>query len=115
MRLLALLHSEIAVVFVQIQVEAYMLTRSVHVPGGILAATLFEEKPFSSNARMYHGLRPADLSNTRPPSFMARLTALACATASGPAGLNQSILSIRTAIVSASGCIRAKTSASSSV
>lgn len=102
-------------VFVQIQVDAYILTRSVHVPAGILAATLLQTKPFSSKARMYHGHNPADRSNTRPAVLSARLMALTCAAASGPAGVNQSMLSIRTAIVSASGCIRAKTSESSSV
>lgn len=70
-------HSDKAAVFVQIQVEAYMLTRSVHVPGGILAATRFEVNPDSSNARMYHGFKPADRSSTLPPIFIARLTACA--------------------------------------
>ena len=102
-------------VFVQIQVDAYIFTRSVHVPAGILAATLLQTKPFSSKARIYQGFNPADRSNTRPLVLSARLIALTCAAASGPAGENQSILSMTTAIVSASGCIRAKTSESSSV
>ena len=102
-------------VFVHIQVLAYIFTRSVHVPGGILAATLFGLNPYSSNTLMYQGLRPALLIKTLPPSLRALLTALHCAGASGPPGVNQSMLSIRTAIVRASGCMRAKTSASSSV
>lgn len=102
-------------IFIHINVEAYMLTRSVHEPGGILAATRLGVNPFSSKHRIYHGLRPADLRSTLPPNFKARLSALAWAAASAPSGLNQSMLSIKTAIVSEPGCIRAMTSESSSV
>lgn len=109
------LHSTKGAVFVQIHVLAYILTRSVHVPLTSLDATLFPTNPFSSKALMYHGINPALLNSTLPPIFIARLTALACAAASGPLGENQSMLSMRTAMVRASGCMRAKTSASSSV
>lgn len=102
-------------VLVQIHVLAYIFTRSVHVPRGILAATLFGLNPFSSKTLIYQGSRPELLIKTLPPSLRARLTALHCAGASGPPGVNQSILSMRTAMVRDSGCIRAKTSASSSV
>lgn len=103
-------------VFVQIHVLAYILTRSVHVPGGIdLAATLLGLNPNSSKTLIYQGFKPELRISTRPPSLSARLTALHCAGASGPPGGNQSMLSMRTAIVRASGCMRAKTSASSSV
>lgn len=100
---------------VQIHVLAYILTRSVHVPAGTRAATLLLVNPSSSNTFTYHGLRPALLKSTRPPIFSERLTARTCSGASGPPGVNQSILSIRTAMVRLPGCMRAKTSLSSSV
>lgn len=101
--------------FVQIHVLAYILTRSVHVPFGTLAATLLLANPSSSNTPTYHGLNPALLNNALPPILRARLTARTCSGASGPPGVNQSILSISTAMVRLAGCMRAKTSLSSSV
>ena len=92
-----------------------MLTRSVHVPAGTLAATLLLANPCASNTLTYHGLKPALRSKTRQPSLRARLTAYTWAGASGPPGVNQSMLSIRTAMVRLAGCMRAKTSLSSSV
>lgn len=100
---------------VQIHVLAYILTRSVHVPGGTLAATLLGVNPHSSKVLIYQGLNPLLLISTLPPSFSARLTALHCAAASGPEGVNQSMLSMSTAMVRDEGCMWAKTSLSSSV
>ena len=47
----------------------------VHVPGGILAATLLQLNPPSSNARIYHGSSPAERSSTLPPVLSARCMA----------------------------------------
>lgn len=103
--------------FVQIHVLAYIFTRSVQtpVPGGPLAATLLLVKPCCSKTLTYHGLNPALLNNTLPPILSERLTARTCSGASGPPGVNQSMLSMRTAMVRLPGCMRAKTSESSSV
>ena len=52
--------------FVQIHVLAYILTRSVQVPGGTLAATLLDEKPFCSKVRMYHCFLEVSLPQLPP-------------------------------------------------
>lgn len=101
--------------FVQIHVLAYIFTLSVQTPTPFLAATLFAANPLLSKFCTYHGLKPALLSSTLPPVFSERCTARTCASASGPLGENQSMLSMRTAMVRESGCMRAKTSLSSSV
>jgi hypothetical protein len=100
---------------VQIHVLAYIFTRSVHVPFTSRLATLFPTNPFSSNTFTYHGLNPALLNNTLPPILSERFTARTCVAVSALPGVNQSMLSIRTAMVRLEGCIRTKTSESSSV
>jgi len=89
--------------------------RSIHAPGGNLAATRFATNPPSSKVFTYHGLSPALLTMTRPPTLSALFTARICVRAASPPGSNQSILSISTAIVSVSGAMRSNTSTNSSV
>lgn len=118
-----------SVALVMIQVLAYILTlrdkhvhdtmkdgsyRSMQVPGN-LAPTLLAMKPHLSNTGMYHGVRPAERSITRPPGFNARLRAWICVRASSPLGSNQSMLSITTAIVKVPLAMRLITSLISSV
>lgn len=119
--------------FVQIHVDAYMLTlpyrqlvppmssgslistyRSIHAPG-TRTATLLHAKPSLSKTVTYHGSRPALRSITLPLTFNALLSARICRTACFPSGGNQSMLSITTTIVSVPGRIRAMTSLISSV
>lgn len=95
---------------VQTHVDAYILTlfsqstvlasrkrglpyRSTQEPGTLTLA-LRALKPCFSKTVVYHGLRPADRSSTRPPSLRATLSALTCVSASEAPGENQSMLSM---------------------
>ena len=126
--------------FVQIHVEAYILTlhptlankehhhkgqgtegervvptyRSMQLPG-TLTATLLTLNPHSPNTRIYHGSSPALLSITLPFTLSARFNARICLSACVPVGGNQSIESMTTTIVRVPGRILAITSEISSV
>src|SRR6266566_4523398 len=92
----------------QIQHEAYMLTRSMHSPGTRLPCRL-ATKPRDSNARMYQGVRALDRSMARPPMRSARFSLAIWLVAAAEPGSNQSMLSMTTATVSDPGARRAMT------
>jgi hypothetical protein len=110
--------------FVQIQVDAYMLTlhtycisnkvqakydgkwhdityRSMHFPGSRLP-THFASNAFCSNMSVYHGRSAAERNNTRPPSLSTLFRARICSWAADSVGSNQSIesMSCKTSVVS---------------
>ena len=98
----------------QLKNQGGVTYRSMHFPA-VRFPTQSPLKPFCSNTSVYHGLSAAVLNNTLPPTFSTRLRAITCSSASLPSGLNQSILSISTAMVSVPGEIRHITSINASV
>lgn len=83
---------------VQIHVDAYMLHRSIELPGFLTAAGS-ETKPFESNILIYQGSVDADLNMTLPLFERALFNKPISSSASGPFGSNQSIWSMMMIIV----------------
>ena len=96
--------------------ERVLTHRSMHFPSS-LRPTQSHLNPLSAKLLTYHGFNAAERNNTRPPMRSTLFRARTCSFAAGwcGSGSNQSIESMRMAILSVDGVMRAMTSIIASV